>query len=791
MGTARCDMHVHSRHSRETSRWILRSLKAPESFTPPELIYQLARKRGMDLVTITDINSIQGCLDISHLPGTFISEEVRTLLPDSKKPVHLLVYGLTPEQHEEISGIRGRFHELIDYLEDADIVHSLAHPFYFPGEDLTLDEFRMVAGRVQLVEVLNGTRARNENMAVAPVVRAARTEPGFNGFTAGSDDHCGRFIGLTYTSVEGAEDYRAFLLGVGEGRGVPGGSNGSAVRSAYSVYSIAYSFYRDRLTSKKVPTVATLAADRFFRPSVSDEEPTLWHKADFLFHQMLKKAKRSGEPDFETFLADELVEIGKDLNLSVKNLKLVEEGIDERTFDILNRLTNRLLQHYISLLVKRVADGRFLDALEAFTALVPVFLLNFPYPIAYLDRKRGRDSVDHLSLPLTGIPLGGRDSEKRAWFTDTIDDLNGVSRTLQQFCKLAMNSNRELAVITCQSRPLSFPGWVVNFPPLHEFPVPDYHTKLLSVPPFLEILRFIDENDFGMIYISTPGPMGFAALGISKLLGIPSVGIYHTDYPRHVNHIVQDARMGEFAGAAAGWFYGNLDRVLVPSRYYTDDLASMGISRENMDIFPRGTDSTLFSPDWRDPDFFTRWGGKVDSVKLLYVGRVSREKDLDILAEGFSKLREIRSDIELFIVGEGPYTQELSGQLGEMGGFICGVLSGEDLSRAYASADIFVFPSTTDTYGNSVLEAQASGLPAVVTDMGGPQEIIKPGESGFVYSGRDVDGFVETVLRLVDDNLLRDRMSNEAKKIGHSRNWPDAFEAVWQNALPADEGTGS
>jgi glycosyltransferase involved in cell wall biosynthesis/predicted metal-dependent phosphoesterase TrpH len=783
LSVLRCDMHVHSYFSCETSRWVLRSLKAPESFTPPELIYHLARKRGMDLVTITDINNIDGSLEIVSLPGAFISEEVRTLLP-SKTPIHLLVYGLTPDQHDIIVKKRDRFLELVEYLKDQGLVHSLAHPFYFPGSDLTPDEFEMVVTNVELVEAINGTRAKNENEAVMPVVRAARMDDGFTGFTAGSDDHCGRFIGLSYTTVEDADDYLTFLERVRDGYGVTSGSNGSAIRSAYSVYSIAYSFYRERLTAKKIPAVATLAADRFFRPSVDDDEPTVWHKADFLFHQMLKKAKKSGEPDFETFLADELIEIGKDLNLSARSPKLEEEGIDERTFEILNRLTNRLLQHYISLLVKRVGDGRFLDALEAFTALVPVFLLNFPYPIAYLDRKRGRDSVDTISEAVVGIPMGGRNPEKRAWFTDTIDDLNGVSRTLQKFSRLAVDSDRELAVITCQSRPLSFPGWVVNFPPLREFAVPDYHSKLLSIPPFLEILRFMDENDFGMMYISTPGPMGFAALGISKLLGIPSVGIYHTDYPRHVNHIVQDARMGEFAGAATAWFYGHLDRVLVPSRYYIEDLKAMGIPEENMDIFPRGTDSDTFSPEWRDEDFFTHYGGHPGTLKLLYVGRVSREKDLDVLAEAFLKLREKRDDIELFIVGDGPYIHELSTMLSGHGGYFCGLLSGENLSKAYASADIFVFPSTTDTYGNSVLEAQASGLPAIVTDMGGPQEIIKPEWSGLIYSGRDVNSLLEVVRMLIDEPGLRERMAREGREIALSTTWPDAFDAVWGNALP-------
>ncbi|MBN1434226.1 glycosyltransferase family 1 protein, partial [Candidatus Fermentibacterales bacterium] len=622
--------------------------------------------------------------------------------------------------------------------------------------------------------------------AVAPVVRAARGDEAFNGFIAGSDDHCGRFLGQTWTSVSEATDKQTFLTGLRSQRGILNGRHGNAVRAAYSVYSIAYSFYRDRLMSKSSPTIATMAADRFFHPGSSFEEPTLWHKADFLFHHLIKKATKGDESDFESVLVDELVEIGKDLNL----LRPEQGGgpgeeIDERTFEILNRLTNRLLRHFSSVLVKGVSTGRVLEGMEALTAMIPVVLLNAPYPISYIYSRRGRDAVRKVSTSLLSRDLSGRDTEKRAWFTDTIDDLNGVSRTIQRYSTLSAAMGRQLAVIACQSRALSFPGWVVNFPPLREFRVPDYHSKLLSIPPFLETLRFIDENDFGVLYISTPGPVGFAALGIARLLGIRSVAIYHTDYPRHVNHIVQDARMGDLAASGVALFYGNVDLVMVPSSYYMDDLEAMGIDRSRMRIFPRGTDCSQFSPEWRDADFYTRFGGSPDSIKLVYVGRVSREKDLDVLADCFLMLRESRpeADVELFVVGDGPFMGDLARKLSGRGAFFCGTLHGEDLSRAYASGDIFVFPSTTDTYGNSVLEAQAAGLPAVVSDMGGPMEIIRPGETGLVCRGRDPERFLEAVLKLMEDSAARSVMGRAARELALEKTWEKAFESLWDSTL--------
>jgi len=775
-----CDLHVHSKYSKESGRWVLRSLKAPESFTPPELVFELAKKRGMDFVTITDINTIKGALSISHLPGTFISEEVRTFLPGTRASVHIIAYNISPEEHEEMIAVRDSFPALVEFLRDRNIIHSLVHPFYFPGTDLSNSEFKTVVANVELIESLNGNRSKLENDSVIPIARSIKENPEFNGFTGGSDDHCGRFIGFTYTEVNDASTLKEYLEGVRQGKGVPRGEHGNAIRSAYSVYSIAYSFYRDRLTAKKMPTIATIAADRFFRPSISSDEPTVWHKADFLFHQLIKKARKSGEPDFETIFADQLIEIGKDLNLRSGSPELEAEGIDERTFEILNRLSNRLFQHYSSLLVKRVADGRLLDALEAFTALIPVILLNIPYPLAYLNRKKGREAVKGIASDISSDILTNiSNPDKRVWFTDTIDDLNGVSRTIQKFSRLAMEMDKKMAVIASQSRPLSFPGWVVNFPPIREFPVPDYHSKLLSIPPFLEVLRFVEEEEFGMMYISTPGPVGFAALGISRILGIPAAGIYHTDYPRHVNHIVQDGKMGEFAGTAAAWFYSNVDIVLVPSGYYMDDLEKMGISRDRMRLFPRGTDCNLFSPDWKSDEFIRRFGGNPESVKLLYTGRISREKDLDVLAKAFIIARNNMSNLELYMAGDGPYLGNLVNQLSGKGCYFFGELHGEDLSRAYASGDIFVFPSSTDTFGNSVLEAQASGLPAVVSDSGGPQEIIQPGKTGLVFTSHDPESMAKRILEIARSKELMKTMSKNARKMAIGRSWEKAFSELW------------
>ncbi len=776
----RCDMHVHSMYSRATGYWFLRALQAPESFTPPELLYEKARERGMDFVTITDINTIEGVSKILDLPGVFTGEEIRTYLHGSRATVHLLVYGFDPADHEEMCRLRESFEELTEFFCHRNLPFALAHPFHSEGTALDYGDLSAVMKRCPIIESLNGSRLQAENALVAPVARGSRGEPSFSGFIGGSDDRCGRFVGNTFTSVSGASTPGEFLAEVLAGRGVPGGSSGTAIRSAYSTYSIAYSFYRERLQAQKLPLFASAAADRMFTPDRT-EPPTLWQKADLALHSLYHRTLSSPDPGPESFLLEELLEIGKDLWARGEHRG---EDIDERTFRIFSNTTNRLIDRLSGLLFRRISDGKFLEAFEAVSALLPVLLLNAPYPMSFFNMRKGRRTASEFASLTPGCVVPGG-SGARVWFTDTIDDLNGVSRTLQKFSRLAVDSGRRLAVAACQSRPLSFEGWVVNFPPVREFPVPDYESKLLSIPPFLELLRFVEDNDFEAIYISTPGPVGLSGLLIAKLLGIPAFGIYHTDLPRHVYQIAQDGHMGEFAATAMGWFYSATDLVMVPSRYYMDELEKLGVPRSRMTIFPRGIDLDAFSPDWRDEGFFTRFGGVPGSVKLVYVGRISREKDLDVLAEAFLLAREEFGSLELFLVGDGPYLGELTLRLSGKGCHFCGILRGEDLSRAYASGDIFVFPSTTDTFGNVVLEAHAAGTPAVVTDMGGPMEIIEPGTTGLVAKGRDVRSFADAVLELARDGGRRIAMGSAARQLASKRTWEKAFDTVW-SAKAAD-----
>ena len=168
-----------------------------------------------------------------------------------------------------------------------------------------------------------------------------------------------------------------------------------------------------------------------------------------------------------------------------------------------------------------------------------------------------------------------------------------------------------------------------------------------------------------------------------------------------------------------------------------------------------------------------------EAVKLLYVGRVSKEKNLEILVKVFRSLVQSGEKVNLFIVGDGPYREEMEQALTETPTIFMGYVEGEALAEVYASCDLFVFPSTTDTFGNVVLEAQASGLPVIVTDCGGPQENIIPGKTGLIVEGNSEKSLLDGIQTLLSDPRRLKEMGKAARGYAESRSFDIAFNKAW------------
>jgi glycosyltransferase involved in cell wall biosynthesis len=373
---------------------------------------------------------------------------------------------------------------------------------------------------------------------------------------------------------------------------------------------------------------------------------------------------------------------------------------------------------------------------------------------------------------------------KVAHFTDTFDDVNGVARTLQMETQTALRNGKQLAIITCGSK-ADRPG-VVNFSPIGAFDLPEYPDVKLSYPPLLKMLDYCYENGFTHIRSATPGPLGLAALAIARILKLPLYGTYHTALPQYADLLTDDAAVGELMWKYTVWYYNQMDVVYVPSEATGDELSRKGVQKEKIRFYRRGIDINRFHPSNRNGFFRSRYGLKREDIKLLYVGRVSKEKNMPLLAEIYRKLLALRPQVRLIVVGDGPYREEMRETLKGLPVTFTGFLADEDLAQAYASSDIFVFPSVTDTFGNVVLEAQASGLPVIVTDEGGPRENVLPGKTGFVVPGNEKRVLMDTILSLVDDPSRREKMGLQAREYMENRSFESAFLQLWDSYRSLD-----
>jgi glycosyltransferase involved in cell wall biosynthesis len=290
----------------------------------------------------------------------------------------------------------------------------------------------------------------------------------------------------------------------------------------------------------------------------------------------------------------------------------------------------------------------------------------------------------------------------------------------------------------------------------------------------------VQRERFTEIIISTPGPIGLCALGCAKLLGLRTSGIYHTDFPQYARFLSDDAFMESMVWNYMQWFYGQTDLLYVNSEFYRRCWIDRGIVPDKLRIFPRGLDTELFNPAQREADFWKKRGAA--GPVLLYVGRVSKEKDLNFLAEIMPALRaRVTAPFTLAIVGEGPYRKELEALLPDA--IFTGILTGRELGVAYASADLFVFPSTTDTYGNVVVEAMAAGLPAAVSDIGGPRELVKTSQMGRVLPARDAGAWIEGLAEMLARLPQPEERQIIARQAGGERQWASAFTRFWADGL--------
>jgi glycosyltransferase involved in cell wall biosynthesis len=309
-------------------------------------------------------------------------------------------------------------------------------------------------------------------------------------------------------------------------------------------------------------------------------------------------------------------------------------------------------------------------------------------------------------------------------------------------------------------------------------PIPFYSEMDVYVPHVREYLRRVRVDQVDVLHLTTPGPMGLTAAWIASKTGLPLIGSFHTDLAGYTAVLSGSNALAALMARYLQWLYGRCAPILVPSAATRDLLVGSGTSARRIVLWPRGVDTNHFTPARRSSRLRERWRASERDVVLLYVGRLSREKSLDLLPEMLYRLRASRVPHRMVIAGDGPLRRSLAEQLPDA--IFTGMLTRDEVAEVFASADVFVFPSTTDTAGNVVLEAQASGLPVIVSKAGGPREHMCPGVSGMVCEDGDPKRWAAMVARVARDLICRRSMAAAAREYAVRRNWDIALMPVYQ-----------
>ncbi|MCS7033712.1 MAG: glycosyltransferase family 1 protein [Phycisphaerae bacterium] len=369
---------------------------------------------------------------------------------------------------------------------------------------------------------------------------------------------------------------------------------------------------------------------------------------------------------------------------------------------------------------------------------------------------------------------------KPALFTDTLEDINGVARFIRDMGEQARLTGRDLTIHTSVRTPsiVDPPFSRRNFDPLISTAMPYYPQLSVALPPAWKMLRWAATQRFDMIHCSTPGPVGLTGWLIARWLRIPLAATYHTDFPAYADRLTRSRLITGGTAAFMRWFYRPAAIVFARSGEYHEILLRLGVGRQRLRTIRPAINLQRFNPSYRDPDVWREFGVR-EPRRLLYIGRVSVEKNLQVLVDAFRQIASRRRDIALVVAGDGPFREPMARLLQGTPAYVLGVQQDRTLARLYASADLFAFPSRTDTLGQVVMEAQACGLPVLVSDEGGPKSIIEDGKTGRVVPGSDPARWAEAIETLIDDEATRAAMSAQAARHLSHFSLTDTFNDFW------------
>jgi len=792
---ARADLHVHSKYSDHPSTWGHKVYNSPESFTDPETVYLQPKSRGMEFVTLTDHDDIRGSLELvkNHPNDCFISCELTTFFPEDHCKAHILVFGITEPQYQTLMENAHNIYDLRDIIVEQNIAYSVAHATYDQDGLLSFDHIEKLILLFDVFEVINGAsgalnntllhnylhgldKAKLEVLESKHNIEPISLNPWIKAFTGGSDDHCGILVGSAYTDCSG-RTVDEYLNSIRNKNSLAGGLQGSFESFATGIIKHVHD-YRSSRDSKYSDTKMSDFLELFFE----DKEGNLLKR--FKKSQSLRYLKKKNTKTHRA-LAALLQQIQQDLNADM-SVKI------SNAYDSIAQLHDEMFRSIIGVFSKHLPSGDLFKGFNRLASLFPMSVLVIPFLAAMrhqvLKAKIKRKLIEGACVNPKEIYV-----EKALWFTDTIDDLNGVSVTLRQIAAHSINNGYNLKLVTCvnpQNLNAPLPLETINFDPVKEIDAPGYDTQKIGFPSLLNVMRRFIQEQPDHVIISTPGPLGLAAMLCGKIMDVPVKTVYHTDFAEQVMRMCNEPTIARAIDFAINLFYKQSDQIFVPSQCYIDKLSQSGLEREKLEIFPRGIDLDLYSPKPGSDQSsalrpLIRRHQLQGSFTLLFAGRISEDKNLSLLVKIIKYAnKEKPGTYNVVIAGDGPDLSRMKTELALQNNVLfTGRLNPQELVDWYRDSDVLVFPSHTDTFGMVVLEAQACGLPCIVTATGGPKEIIIPNHTGqVIYQDRVIDwlAVIEQyrVIKASSPHAWEKLRKECSEHVHRQNNWQPVFDVI-------------
>jgi glycosyltransferase involved in cell wall biosynthesis len=381
--------------------------------------------------------------------------------------------------------------------------------------------------------------------------------------------------------------------------------------------------------------------------------------------------------------------------------------------------------------------------------------------------------MNDTALPVKQL-TGGREGLRIAIVTETYPpEINGVAMTIGRILEGLLRRGHHIQLVRPRQHSQDSASVAPQFREvlMRGIPLPRYYGLRMGLPATPALSRLWQSERPHIVHVVTEGPLGKSALSAARRLGIPVSSDFHTNFHSYSKHYGFGLLKPVIAGYLRG-FHNRAACTFVPTRELQAQLAGEGY--RDLLVVARGVDTTLFSPARRSAELRASWGVSDEDLIVTHVGRLAPEKNLPLVLSAFDEIRRRTPSSRLVLVGDGPQRAELQRRYPRH--IFAGMRRGEDLAAHYASGDLFLFPSLTETFGNVTVEAMASGLAVVAYDYAAGREHMRHDETGLLAPFDDARTFTRLAADLALDRALMAKLRRNARLAAELVDWDEVVE---------------